>query len=257
VINRKRTYRLYKAENLTVRRGRRYVRPSANACGSSFPGGATSAGRWTSQLMRCGPASAFDACAWLMTPLGRARHSCPIFPSAASGPCALLDELACRHGPLAEIVMDNGPEFSGRAHFAWSARTGVRLRFVQPGKPIPNAFVESFIGRFRDECLNQHWFASLAEAARLIEAWRQHYNPRAAAQRAGLRTARAVRATARRARTRSRFAPPRARSGAGPVLRPQRLTFAADLTSGERQAGRATANESRRAAGVGVETDLT
>jgi putative transposase len=177
VINRKRTYRLYKAENLTVRRGRRYVRPSANACGSSFPGGATSAGRWTSQLMRCGLASAFDACASLMTPLGRARHSCPIFPSAASGPCALLDELACRHGPPAEIVMDNGPEFSGRAHFAWSARTGVRLRFVQPGKPIPNAFVESFIGRFRDECLNQqHWFASLAEAARLIEAWRQHYN---------------------------------------------------------------------------------
>jgi integrase-like protein len=54
--------------------------------------------------------------------------------------------------------MDNGPEFTGRALFAWSARTGVRLRFIQPGKPIQNAFVESFIGRFRDECLNQHWF---------------------------------------------------------------------------------------------------
>jgi putative transposase len=52
----------------------------------------------------------------------------------------------------------------------------VRLRFIQPGKPTQNAFVESFIGRFRDECLNQHWFGSLAEARRVIEAWRQHYN---------------------------------------------------------------------------------
>lgn len=66
----------------------------------------------------------------------------------------LLDELACRHGLPAEIVMDNGPEFTGRALFAWSARTGVRLRFIQPGKPIRNAFVGSFIGRFRDECLD-------------------------------------------------------------------------------------------------------
>jgi putative transposase len=72
--------------------------------------------------------------------------------------------------------MDNGPEFTGHALFAWSARTGVRLRFIQPGKPIQNAFVESFIGRFRDECVNQHWFGSLAEAKRIIEVWRQHYN---------------------------------------------------------------------------------
>ena len=71
--------------------------------------------------------------------------------------------------------MDNGPEFTGRALFDWSARPGVRLRFIQPGKPIQNAFVQSFIGRFR-ESLNQHWFRWLAEAARVIEAWRQHYN---------------------------------------------------------------------------------
>jgi putative transposase len=77
----------------------------------------------------------------------------------------LLDELACRHGLPEEIVVDNGPKSTGRALFAWSARTGVRLRFIQPGKPIQNTFVESFIGRFRDECLNQHWFGSLAEAA--------------------------------------------------------------------------------------------
>ena len=54
--------------------------------------------------------------------------------------------------------------------------TGVQLRFIRPGKPIENAFVESFNGKFRDECLNEHWFASVAEAQQLIEAWRVDYN---------------------------------------------------------------------------------
>ena len=75
----------------------------------------------------------------------------------------LLDELAARHGLPEEIVSDNGPEFTSRAMFEWSHRTGVRLRFIQPGKPIQNAFAESLIGRFRDECLNENWFASLPE----------------------------------------------------------------------------------------------
>jgi putative transposase len=54
----------------------------------------------------------------------------------------------------------------------WSQRTGARLRFIQPGKPIQSALAESLIGRFRDECLNENWFGSLAEARRIIEAWR-------------------------------------------------------------------------------------
>jgi putative transposase len=74
------------------------------------------------------------------------------------------------------IVMDNGPEFSGRALDTWAYARGVQLRFIRPGKPIENAFVESFNGKFRDECLNEHWFASVAEAQRLIEAWRVDYN---------------------------------------------------------------------------------
>jgi putative transposase len=74
------------------------------------------------------------------------------------------------------LVMDNGPEFSGRALDTWAYARGVQLRFIRPGKPIENAFVESFNGKFRDECLNEHWFASVAEARTLIEAWRVDYN---------------------------------------------------------------------------------
>jgi putative transposase len=88
----------------------------------------------------------------------------------------VLDRLAEMIGLPDILVMDNGPEFSGRALDTWAYARGVQLRFIRPGKPIENAFVESFNGKFRDECLNEHWFASVAEARTLIEAWRVDYN---------------------------------------------------------------------------------
>ena len=87
-----------------------------------------------------------------------------------------LDDLALLHGLPEEIVLDNGPEGTSRAMFDWSERTGVRLRFIEPGKPVQNAFVESLNGKLRDECLNLHWFRSLRHAREEIERWRQHYN---------------------------------------------------------------------------------
>ena len=74
------------------------------------------------------------------------------------------------------IVVDNGPEFAGRTLDAWAYARGVTLRFIRPGKPIENAYVESFNGKFRDECLNEHWFVSLADAQTIIERWRIDYN---------------------------------------------------------------------------------
>lgn len=74
------------------------------------------------------------------------------------------------------IVCDNGPEFTSRAFFAWTQRRGIRPQFIRPGKPVENAFVESFNGRFRDECLTEQWFLSLADARELIEGWRCDYN---------------------------------------------------------------------------------
>lgn len=74
------------------------------------------------------------------------------------------------------IVLDNGPECRSVALDQWAYRHGVELWFIAPGKPIENCFVESFNGKLRDECLNTHWFLSLGDARRCIEAWRQDYN---------------------------------------------------------------------------------
>ena len=66
--------------------------------------------------------------------------------------------------------MDNGPEFAGRTLDAWAYAHGVHLHFIDPGKPVQNAYIESFNGRLRDECLNEHWFMSLPEARTIVEA---------------------------------------------------------------------------------------
>ena len=88
----------------------------------------------------------------------------------------VLDRLVEERGAPAAIVVDNGSEFTSRALDQWSYRTGIRLDFIEPGKPIQNCFVESFNGRVRDECLNQHWFTDLGHARRIVEAWRLDYN---------------------------------------------------------------------------------
>ena len=75
-----------------------------------------------------------------------------------------------------KIICDNGTEFTSKAMFFWSRESGVTLGFIQPGKPTQNAFVESLNGKFRNECLNRHWFRTLEEAKVEIDLWRHHYN---------------------------------------------------------------------------------
>ena len=87
-----------------------------------------------------------------------------------------LDALIARRGRPAMIISDNGTELTSRAVLERTNRTGVDWHNIAPGKPTQNAFVESFNGRFRDECLNEEVFASLAEARAVIARWRQDYN---------------------------------------------------------------------------------
>lgn len=74
------------------------------------------------------------------------------------------------------ITIDNGPEFAGRVLDEWAYHKGVKLSFIRPGKPMENTYIESFNGRFRDECLNTNWFISLKHARDMIEEWRKDYN---------------------------------------------------------------------------------
>lgn len=92
------------------------------------------------------------------------------------GVARVLDRLALSRGLPQVIRTDNGKEFCGKAMVTWAHERGVQLRLIQPGKPNQNAYVESFNGRLRDECLNEHWFTHLLHARTTIENWRREYN---------------------------------------------------------------------------------
>lgn len=84
--------------------------------------------------------------------------------------------LVVNHKRVPQVLRTDGPEFCGRTMLTWAHERGLTLRLIEPGKPNQNAYIESFNGRFRDECLNEHWFTSVAQARALIETWRCEYN---------------------------------------------------------------------------------
>ena len=88
----------------------------------------------------------------------------------------VLNRMKFERAVLRALFCDNGSEFTSQAMDLWAYRNGVQIDFCRPGKPTDNAFVESFNGTFRAECLNAHWFADLKEAKQRIESWRREYN---------------------------------------------------------------------------------
>jgi putative transposase len=89
----------------------------------------------------------------------------------------VLERVAREQGTYPKVIsVDNGPEFVSKALDEWAHRNGVKLAFSRLGTPTDNAYIESFNGRLREECLNQHWFRSLEEAKEILERWRIEYN---------------------------------------------------------------------------------
>ena len=88
----------------------------------------------------------------------------------------ILDRISCHRGLPERIRVDNGPEFVSKALDNWSYTNNIKLEFSRPGKPVDNAFIESFNGSLRDECLNTNWFLSIEDAQEKLEAWRRDYN---------------------------------------------------------------------------------
>lgn len=174
-VNHKRVYRLYVEEKLSLRRKRSRKRSplrqplavplAVNQVWSvDFMTDALSSGRRFRMLNIVDDYTRECLAIEVDTSLGGARV------------VRVLEELKERRGLPPQIRSDNGPEFVSRAVDQWAYEQGLRWHTIQPGRPMENGYVESFNGRFRDECLNENWFTDLADAREKIAAWQQDYN---------------------------------------------------------------------------------
>jgi putative transposase len=175
-INHKRIYRLYTEAQLTVRKRRKAKRPSG-------------------ERQPLAPARAINE-AWsmdfvsdslvngrrikLLTVADDFSHECVDiavdYGIGGQSVARLLDQAARFRGYPQIVRTDNGPEFTSRAFMGWAQARGIRHLLIDPGKPMQNAFIESFNGRLRDECLNEQWFETLQQARTTIAEWRRDYN---------------------------------------------------------------------------------
>jgi len=176
VINHKRTERIYHEEGLALRRKRR--RKGTAGLRVMMPSPQRPNQRWSMDFVTDSIVTGrrFRALAIV----DEYSRECPVIEVDTSlggvRVVSVLERLAETRGLPNVITTDNGPEFTGRALDEWAYRKGVQLNFIRPGKPIENAYAESFIGRLRDECLNENWFMNLKHARDIIEDWRRDYN---------------------------------------------------------------------------------
>lgn len=176
VVNHKRVYRLYREEGLAMRRRKRKRFRSEARVPLALPTRANQ--MWTMDFTRDSLASGrkfrtlnlMDGCT--------REALCIEVDTSLPGlrVVQVLERVGQERGLPETIQVDNGPEFISRVVDQWAYANGVALHFIDPGKPVQNAFIESFNGKFRDECLSQSWYTSLDDAQQIIEAWRMDYN---------------------------------------------------------------------------------
>lgn len=175
-INHKRVYRLYSNANLAVRKRKKAKRPMSERVplqiaqqvhevwSRDFVSDSLASGR----RIKC------------LTVADDFSHECVdiAVDDGISGQYVtrILDRAAIFRGYPDAVRTDNGPEFTSRAFMAWALRHGIRHILIEPGRPMQNGYIESFNGKFRDECLNEHWFTSLAQSRDVLAEWRRDYN---------------------------------------------------------------------------------
>ena len=175
-VNHKRVYRLYREEGLSVRRRKRKRIGAVERQALALPTRTNE--RWSMDFVSdgLGDGRKFRSLN-IVDDYSRECVAAEVDTSIPGGRVVrVLERLGELRGLPEILVTDNGPEFAGQALDVWAYERGVKLHFIQPGKPIQNAFIESFNGKMRDECLNEHWFRTLSEARQRIEAWRRDYN---------------------------------------------------------------------------------
>lgn len=176
-INHKRVYRLYREENLVLRKKpprrrvsclKREARPEATCKNESWSIDFMSDQLYDGRRFRVLTLVDNHTRESLAIEVGRRMRSMDVV--------RVLERAADEHGMPESIRMDNGPEFISRDMDCWAYWNRVKLDFSRPGKPTDNAYIESFNARFRLECLNEHWFLSMEDAREKVEAWRRDYN---------------------------------------------------------------------------------
>lgn len=176
VLNHKKVYRLYHAENLMVRTRKKKRRASQLRLLPPLPTGENQ--RWSIDFVADQLATGRRFRIFTMIDIF-SRQSPAIqveFSLPATAVTKALDRAISIKGQPEVITLDNGTEFTSKHFDAWAFSRGIRLDFIVPGRPMENAFIESFNDKLRNECLNLHWFQSLEEARQIINDWRKEYN---------------------------------------------------------------------------------
>lgn len=175
-VNHKRTYRLYREQGLMVRKRKRKRIGIAERLVLPTPMGPNQS--WSMDYVADGLIDGRKL--RVLAIVDDFSRECLVLEVDTSLPgtrvVKVLERLGEMRGLPRSITVDHGPEFEGQALDAWAYKRAVRLDFIRPGKPVDNCYIESFNGRFRDECLNEHWFLSMQHARSTIEAWRIEYN---------------------------------------------------------------------------------
>jgi putative transposase len=175
-INHKRIYRLYSVADLAVRKRKKAKRPSSERVPLQL---ATTVNEvWSMDFVSDSLANGRRL--KCLTVADDFSHECVdiAVDYGISGQYVtrLLDQAAIFRGYPSVVRTDNGPEFTSRAFLVWAQSHGIRHILIEPGRPMQNGYIESFNGKFRDECLNEQWFETLYQARAAIGIWRKDYN---------------------------------------------------------------------------------
>jgi len=176
VLNHKRTERIYRQENLSIRRKKR--KKTTSELRIQVPDAQRPNQHWAMDFMS--DALFNGRKIRLLTLIDEYSRECLAIEVDTSingvRVTNVLNRVATLRSLPDMIKVDNGPEFISKAMDAWAYQRQIHLQFSRPGKPVDNRFIESFNGRFRDECLNDNWFMSLKDSREIVETWRMDYN---------------------------------------------------------------------------------
>jgi putative transposase len=175
-VNHKRVYRLYTEANLTVRKRRKAKRPLSERVPLQLAQSINEV--WSMDFVSDSLANGRRIkCLTVADDFSHESVEIAVdYGISGQYVTRILDRAAVFRGYPLAVRTDNGPEFTSRAFMGWASAHGIQHILIQPGRPMQNGYIESFNGKFRDECLNEQWFDNLTQARSVVSTWRQDYN---------------------------------------------------------------------------------